>query len=134
MADEPQAKPEHGSHPETNPSGTPQPPGKPLPLPGMAGIALYMLALSAVIAFGVLGHQYPPLVLIVSGLTACASFGLLRQQRWGWALALAATFLLMLYQFYIAFRLHQAPAGFMGALNLILFLYLIRPEVMERLK
>jgi glycerol-3-phosphate acyltransferase PlsY len=100
----------------------------------MAGIALYMLALSAVIAFGVLGHHYPALLLIVSGLTACASFGLLRQQRWGWALSLAATFLLMLYQFYILVRLHQPSAGFMGALNLVLFLYLVRPEVMERLK
>jgi glycerol-3-phosphate acyltransferase PlsY len=110
------------------------PPGKkPLPLPGMAGIALYMLAISAVIAFGVLGHHYPALLLIISGLTACASFGLLRQQRWGWALALAATFLLMIYQFYIFVRMHQGPAGFMGALNLILFLYLVRPEVMERL-
>ncbi|AXC10645.1 hypothetical protein ACPOL_1297 [Acidisarcina polymorpha] len=107
---------------------------KPLPLPGMAGIALYMLALSVVIGFGVVGHHYPALLLIISGLTACASFGLLRQQRWGWALSLAATFLLMVYQFYILARFHQPPAGFMGALNLILFLYLVRPEVMERLK
>ena len=107
---------------------------KRLPLPGMAGIALYMLAISAVIAFGVLGHHYPALLLIISGLTACASFGLLRQLRWGWALSLAAAFLLMIYQFYIFARFHQGPAGFMGALNLILFLYLVRPEVMERLK
>jgi glycerol-3-phosphate acyltransferase PlsY len=105
-----------------------------LPLPGMAGIALYMLAISAVIAFGVLGHHYPALLLIISGLTACASFGLLRQLRWGWALSLAAAFLLMIYQFYIFARFHQGPAGFMGTLNLILFLYLVRPEVMERLR
>ncbi len=122
----------------TGPADSPNQPAQPgkrrLPLPGMAGIALYMLALSAVIAFGVLGHHYPALLLIVSGLTACASFGLLRQQRWGWALSLAATFLLMLYQFYILVRLHQPSAGFMGALNLVLFLYLVRPEVMERLK
>jgi glycerol-3-phosphate acyltransferase PlsY len=134
MSDETPQDPGRESGPETGSSTTPPPASKPLPLPGMAGIALYMLALSAVIAFGVLGHHYPPLVLIVSGLTACASFGLLRQQRWGWALSLAATFLLMLYQFYVAFRLHQVPAGFMGVLNLVLFLYLIRPEVMERLK
>ncbi len=117
------------------PTNEPPAPGKkPLPLPGMAGIALYMLVISAVIAFGVLGHLYPPLLLIISGLTACASFGLLRQRRWGWALSLAATFLLMLYQFYILVRLHQPSAGFMGAINLVLFLYLIRPEVIERLK
>ncbi len=107
---------------------------KRLPLPGMAGIALYMLAISGVIAFGVVGHHIPPVFLVVSLLTACASFGLLRLQRWGWALSLAATFLLMVYQFYILLRLHQVPGGVMGVLNLLLFLYLIRLEVMERLK
>lgn len=111
-----------------------QPGKKRLPLPGMAGIAVYMLAISVVIAFGVVGHHIPAIFLVVSLLTACASFGLLRQQRWGWALSLAATFLLMLYQFYILLHLHQIPAGVMGALNLLLFLYLIRPEVIERLK
>jgi len=115
-------------------SASGQPGQKRLPLPGMAGIALYMLAISAVIAFGVVTHHIPPTFLVVSLLTASASFGLLRQQRWGWALALAATFLLMLYQFYFLFRTHQVAAGIMGALNLVLFLYLIRPEVMERLK
>ncbi len=111
-----------------------QPGKKRLPLPGMAGIALYMFAISAVIAFGVIGHHIPPIFLVVSLLTACASFGLLRLQRWGWALSLAATFLLMIYQFYLLFRLHEAPRGIMGALNLVLFLYLVRPEVIERLK
>jgi hypothetical protein len=107
---------------------------KRLPLPGMAGIALYMLAISGVIAFGVVGHHIPPIFLVISLLTACASFGLLRLQRWGWALSLAAIFLLMVYQFYILLRLHQIPGGVMGALNLLLFLYLVRPEVIERLK
>jgi len=115
-------------------SGSDQSGQKRLPLPGMAGIALYTLAISVVIAFGVVGHHIPPIFLVVSLLTACASFGLLRLQRWGWALSLAATLLLMVYQFYILFRLHQASAGIMGALNLVLFLYLVRPEVIERLK
>ena len=116
-------------------SNEPAEPGKRrLPLPGMAGIALYMFAISAVIAFGVVGHHIPPIFLVVSLLTACASFGLLRLQRWGWALSLAATFLLMIYQFYILFRSHQGASGVMGALNLVLFLYLVRPEVIERLK
>ncbi len=121
-----------------NPNGPPSDPAHPgksrLPLPGMAGIALYMLAISAVIALGVVGHHIPPIFLVVSLLTACASFGLLRLQRWGWALSLAATFLLMVYQFYILVRSHQGAAGVMGALNLVLFLDLVRPEVMERLK
>jgi uncharacterized membrane protein (DUF2068 family) len=111
-----------------------QPDKKHLPLPGMAGIALYMLAISVVIAIGVIGHHIPAVFLVASLLTACASFGLLRLQRWGWALSLAATFLLMIYQFYVLMRLHQSAAGVMGALNLVLFLYLVRPEVIERLK
>lgn len=111
------------------------PPGKKqLPLPGMAAVALYMLAISAVIALGVVHHHIPAVFLVVSLLTACASFGLLRLHRWGWALSLAATFLLTVYQFYILLRLHQPSAGIMGALNLLLFLYLVRPEVMERLR
>ncbi len=124
MSDEKDLEPDDPRHPGK----------KPLPLPGMAGIALYMLAISAVIALGVIGHHIPAIFLVVSLLTACASFGLLRQERWGWALSLAATFLLMIYQFYVLFRLHQGAAGVMGALNLVLFLYLVRPEVIERLK
>lgn len=119
---------------DPRPSSPPEPGKTTLPLPGMAGIALYMLAISAVVAFGVVGHHVPPIFLIVSVLTGCATFGLLRQQRWGWALSLAATLLLMLYQFYIFARLHQGSGAFMGALNLILFLYLVRPEVIERLR
>ena len=103
-------------------------------LPGMAGIALYMLVLSCVLAFGVAGRHYPPLILIVSVLTAAASFGLVRLKRWGWALTLGACFLLMAYQFYVMARLHQTPAGIFGALNLVFFLYLVRPEVIQRLK
>jgi len=111
-----------------------RPSRKQLPLPGMAGVALYMLAISGVIAFGVVGHHIPPVFLVVSLLTACGSFGLLRLLRWGWALSLAATFLLMIYQFYLLFRLHEMPRGILGAVNLVLFLYLVRPEVIERLK
>jgi uncharacterized membrane protein (DUF2068 family) len=111
-----------------------RPAQKQLPLPGMAGVALYMLAISGVIAFGVVGHHIPPVFLVVSLLTACGSFGIVRLLRWGWALSLAATFLLMLYQFYLLFRLHEAPRGILGAVNLVLFLYLVRPEVIERLK
>ncbi len=113
---------------------TSRPAQKQLPLPGMAGIALYMLAISGVIAFGVVGHHIPPAFLVISLLTACGSFGLLRLLRWGWALSLAATFLLMIYQFYLLFRLHEVPRGILGAVNLVLFLYLVRPEVIERLK
>jgi uncharacterized membrane protein (DUF2068 family) len=109
-------------------------PGQSIPLPGIAVIALYMLVLSTVVAFGVIGHQYPAFLLLFSVAAAVASFGLLRLQRWGWALTLAATFLLMSYQLYLLSRTHEAPAGVMGGVNLILFLYLVRPEVRSRLR
>jgi hypothetical protein len=106
----------------------------PVPLPGIAAIALYMLVLSAVVAFGVLGHHFPVLFLILSFLFATASIGLLRLYRWGWALALAAAFLLVCYGSWLFFRFHQGPAIVLAILNLIFFLYLVRPEVLNRLR
>jgi hypothetical protein len=105
-----------------------------VPLPGIAGIALYMLVLSAVVAFGVIGHHFPVLFLIFSFLFATASIGLLRLYRWGWALALAAAFLLVCYGSWIFFRFHQGPAIVLAILNLIFFLYLVRPEVLSRFR
>jgi hypothetical protein len=105
-----------------------------VPLPGVAGIALYMLLLSAVVAFGVIGHHFPALFLIFSFLFATASIGMLRLYRWGWALALAATFLLVCYGSWIFFRFHQGPAIVLAILNLIFFLYLVRPEVLSRFR
>jgi hypothetical protein len=46
-------------------------------LPGLAGIALWMMALSAIGAFGVVLHHFPPLVLALSALFAAGSLGLL---------------------------------------------------------
>lgn len=105
-----------------------------IPLPGMAAIALYMLVLSAVIAFGVIGHHFPGLFLILSFLFAAASIGLLRLFRWGWALTLAAAFLLLCYGSWLFFRTHQGPALILAILNLVFFLYLVRPDVRNRLR
>lgn len=105
-----------------------------IPLPGMAGIAFYMLILSAVVAFGVLGHHFPALFLLLSFFFATASIGLLRLYRWGWALTLAATFLLVCYGVWLFFRLHQGQAVVLTILNLVFFLYLVRPDVLSRLR
>ena len=105
-----------------------------LPLPGMAVIALWMLALSGIGIFGVLTHHFPAFVMFFSVAFAAAAVGLLRQRRWGWALALAATFLSMCYGFYSLFRLHQGESTVMAVVNLIFFLYLVRPEILERVK
>jgi len=105
-----------------------------IPLPGIAAIALYMLVLSVVVAFVDLEHHFPALFLILSFLFATASIGLLRLYRWGWALTLAAAFLLVCYGCWLFFRFHQGQAIALAILNMVFFLYLVRPDVLHRLR
>jgi glycerol-3-phosphate acyltransferase PlsY len=105
-----------------------------LPLPGLAAISLYLLVLATVIVVGVVGgRHYPPLFLLFAAGFIAASAGLLRLLRWAWALALSAVFLLTVYNLWIFSSQHQIPALVQGLLNLVFFLYLVRPEVRERL-
>lgn len=106
-----------------------------LPLPGLAAISLYLFVLAGVIILGVVGgRHYPPLFLIfaVAFITACA--GLLMLFRWAWALALAAVFLLVVYNLWIFSTQHVGAALVQGLLNLVFFLYLVRPEVRDKLR
>jgi len=111
---------------------------KPLPklnlLPGMAFICIWMLLLCAIGIIGVITHNLPPVVLILCVVYAVAANGLLKLRRWGWALTLAAAFLSMCYGVYVLFHFHQLPMVVMVAVNLVIFLYLVRPEVLERVK
>ncbi|MBW4027719.1 hypothetical protein [Acidipila rosea] len=104
------------------------------PLPGMAVIAIWMAALCFLGLYGVITHHLPMIATIVCALFAAAAHGLVRQMRWGWALTLAAAFLSMTYAVWLMVRWHQSPAIVMAVVNLIFFLYLVRPEVIERLK
>jgi hypothetical protein len=106
-----------------------------LRLPGLAAIGFYLLVLAGVIILGVAsGQRYPPLFLIFAAGFIAASAGLLLLFRWAWALALAAVFLLVVYNLWIFTSLHQGAALVQGLLNLVFFLYLVRPEVRERLR
>lgn len=110
-----------------------------LPLPGMAVIALWMLALATIGVIGVLTHHYPTrdaeiFVLILSTLFAIAGLGLMRRRRWGWALSLGATFVCMSFAFYTLVHTHAESWIVMGVANLIFFMYLVRREVLERLE
>ena len=108
---------------------------RPAPLPGVAAIALYLLLISGAIIYGVVsGGHYPPLFLVLAALLITASAGLVVSFRWAWALALSAVFLLTAYFGWLYAAQHQAPAAVQGLLNLVFFLYLIRPEVRERLR
>ena len=104
-----------------------------LPLPGLAAISLYLLALAGVVILGVAGRHYPPLFLIFAAALIAASAGLLLL-RWAWAMALGAVFLLAVYDLWIFSRLHELPVLVQGLLNLVFFLYLVRAEVRERLR
>jgi hypothetical protein len=116
------------------PDPIPSAAGRPVPLPGVAAVALYMLVLSAVVAFGVLGRHLPPLLLIASLLFAVGGLGLVRLFRWGWALATAATGLLVAYGSWLFFSRRQGPAAILMILNLIFFAYLIRPAVSRSMR
>jgi len=104
------------------------------PLPGMAAVALWMFLLCAIGLIGVITHQLPMVAIVLCVFFAAASSGLLRQRRWGWALSLAAVFLSMCYGAYMLFRFRQPPLIVMIVVNLIFFLYLVRPQVIERLR
>ena len=109
-----------------------------LPLPGMAAISLWMLGLALMGVFGVLTGHYPGAarvgILILCSVFAIAGLGLLRLRRWGWALSLGAAFLSMCFGCYSLFRFHQVQWVVMAVINLVFFLYLVRPEVVGRLR
>ena len=104
-------------------------------LPGLAAISFYLLVLAGVIILGVAGgRHYPAMFLIFAAIFITASGGLLMLFRWAWALALAAVFLLVVYNLWIFSSQHLGAALVQGLLNLVFFLYLVRPEVREKLR
>ncbi|WP_058187969.1 hypothetical protein [Terracidiphilus gabretensis] len=106
-----------------------------MPMPGVAAIALYLMLIAGTIVVGVVnGGHYPWGFLIFSAAFIAASGGLIVGFRWAWVLALAAVFLLMGYNFWVFSQQQQAAAVVQGFLNLVFFLYLIRPEVRARLR
>ena len=106
-----------------------------LQIPGVIAISLYMVLLAGVIAVGVVaGAHYPgafsssPRCSLLPAAGSCSYFagpGLL---------ALAAVFLLSVYNLWVFTKVHQPAALVQGLLNVIFFLYLIRPEVREKLR
>ena len=103
-------------------------------LPGMAAIGVWMFLLCLIGLIGVTMHKLPLAVLILCCALALAGQGLLRLRRWGWALTLAAVFLSATYGLWVMVKFHQIAEVVMVLLNMIFFLYLVRPEVRERLR
>jgi hypothetical protein len=105
-----------------------------MPLPGVAAIALYLLLVAGTVVIGVVGGHYPALYLVLAVAFVAASGGLISGFRWAWALGLATVFLLAAYWGWIFSAQRSAPAVVQGLLNLVFFLYLIRPEVRAGLR
>jgi hypothetical protein len=109
-------------------------PGAARLLPGIAAIAVWMFVLCLIGLAGVTMHKLPLVVVILCAAFAAAGQGLLRLRRWGWALTLAAVFLSALYGMWVVVKVHQMAELMMVGLNLLFFLYLVRPEVRGRLR
>ncbi|MGD0731098.1 MAG: hypothetical protein ABR956_07525 [Terracidiphilus sp.] len=106
-----------------------------LPLPGLVAISLYLVVLAVTVVVGVTGQRHdPPLLLILAVAFIAAGAGLLLLLRWAWAMALAAFFLLAVYNLWIFAAQHLGQALVQGLLNLVFFLYLVRPEVRGKLR
>jgi uncharacterized membrane protein (DUF2068 family) len=108
-------------------------------LPGVAAIALWLLLEALIGVAGVFtghfaSHAARLSVLAVATLLAVASLGLLRMKRWGWALALAAAFLTSSYGMYVIVRFHENNSWVMTLVNFVFFFYLVRPEILRRLR
>lgn len=110
------------------------PESKQKPLPGVAAIGLYMFLLCILGLLGVTQSKLPHFVLLFCVAFAAAGQGLILQRRWGWALALATVLLSSSYQMWRVAAYHELPMLGMAVVNLLLFLYLIRPEVRLRMR
>jgi hypothetical protein len=107
-------------------------------LPGVAGIAMFLLFLTLVNVFAALQNAFGAGagkygVLAICTMLGVGLFGLLRMRRFGWAMVAGACVVLTAGYFY-GFRLTHSP-GFLiqGLLVLVFFLYLIRPDVRDRM-
>jgi uncharacterized membrane protein (DUF2068 family) len=108
-------------------------------LPGVAAIALYMLFMAGINAFGAIRGMFRTAaagygVLAVCTLLAIGVFGVLRMKRWGWALVMGGAIFLSLGDVFY-FKITHAPFFLIrAALEMVFFLYLVRTDVRERMR
>jgi hypothetical protein len=131
---EPETEHTEESLPETN-GPSPSPPQRGLArVPAIVVIALYMFVLAGINVVSVAKGLARPPYLILSAAFFTASMGLLLLFRWAWTLTLAAVILLSGLFFYRFSTQHDIASIMQGGLNLIIFLYLVRPEVRANLR
>jgi hypothetical protein len=108
-------------------------------LPGVAGICLFLLFFTMVNVYAALRNAYgigfgKYGVLTICSLLAVGIFGLLRLNRWGWALVIAGCLLVSAGDLYFFSKTHVAFFLIRGAFEMVFFLYLVRTEVRDRLR
>ena len=107
-------------------------------LPGIAGIALFLLLVTLLNVVAVLRGVAGAGALKYGVLSLCTLllvgiFGLLKMRRWGYSIVMAGCLLLSAGYFYVFSRVHILPYMVEGFFALVFFLYLVRPEVRDRM-
>ncbi len=127
---------------KTIPPGTGRPPVRSSPksqkpkllhLPGLVAISLYMLLLAFVVIMYVAKGHFPPLCLVFPVFFIAAGLGLLKLFRWAWTLTLAAVAMLVGLFFWNYTTQHQFASLMQGLVNLVIFLYLVRADIRNKL-
>jgi hypothetical protein len=103
-------------------------------VPALVVIALYMFLLAGINVVSVAKGVTRPAFLIFSAAFFCAAMGLLLLFRWAWTLTLAAVVVLSGLFFYRFSTQHDLASLMQGGLNLVIFFYLVRPEVRANLR
>jgi len=108
-------------------------------LPGMAAISMFLLLVTMLNAFaalrGIFGTGAAKYGIFgVCSLLVVGVFGFLRLRRWGWALVTAGCLVMALGDIYYFGHSHVAFFIVRALLELCFFLYLVRPQVRERLR
>jgi hypothetical protein len=107
-------------------------------LPGIAGIAMFMMFLTLLNVYGALTNLFGAGrgkygVLLLCTMLIAGVFGLLRMKRWGWAMVLAGTLLLFAGDILFFSKTHAPFFLIRAFFALVFFLYLVRPEVRDRM-
>jgi len=102
--------------------------------PALVVIALYMFLLAGMNVVSVAKGLARPPNLIFSAAFFTAALGLLLLFRWAWTLTIAAVLLLSALFFWRFTTQHDLASIMQGGLNLIIFFYLVRPEVRANLR
>ena len=105
-----------------------------LKLPGLIVISFYMLLLAGEVVLSVVQGRAGTLVLIFPAFFIAGGLGLTMLLRWAWALTLSAVVLGAGWCLWTFSTQHNAVFLAQGLLNLVFFLYLVRPEVRTKLR